>query len=67
MAYTRTVFGVSFTCIGFSLRLLSVMAPAYTVAIPDAFISHVVVIHDGFCLYGVSRQHIGLTAYAQLE
>ena len=54
MAYTRTVFGVSFTRIGFGLRLLSVMAPAYTVAIPDAFISHVVVIHDGFNVHVVA-------------
>ena len=52
---------------GFAQRLLSAKASANAVAIPDAFISHVVVIHDGFCLYGVSRQHIGLTAYAQLE
>jgi hypothetical protein len=54
MACTHTVFGVSFTRIGFSLRLLSVMAAAYTVAIPDAFISHVVVIHDGFNVYVVA-------------
>ena len=54
MAYTHTVFRVFFARIDFSLRLLSVMAPAYTVAIPDAFISHVVVIHDGFNVHVVA-------------
>jgi hypothetical protein len=54
MAYTCTVFGISFARIGFSLRLLSVMAPACTVAIPDAFISHMVVIHDGFNVHVVA-------------
>ena len=54
MAYTHMVFGVSFTRIGFGLCLLSVIAPAYTVAIPDAFISHVVVIHDGFNVHVVA-------------
>ena len=48
MAYTR---------IGFGLRLLSVMAPAYMVAIPDAFISHVVVIHDGFNVHVVATSN----------
>ena len=48
----RSVY--SFTRIGFSLRLLSVMAPAYTVAIIVAFISHMVVIHNGFIVHVVA-------------
>jgi hypothetical protein len=36
------------------IYLLSIIVPAHIVAIPDTFISHMVIIHNGFIIYVVA-------------